>query len=170
MIFYTILDKDIDKIYQVLDSSLWSVHSVQPHVSKKIQNQSKKFKYLYIYAILAVQVVGGVAHLSIWGSHSELQLSVLAFKAFFGSWSRIIEHFYFCTFLYLAYVILRLPLLLLYVFLQLEIQFILLNRHILCISSNHNEEHVHNEVAQRDIKRKTIFCVKQHLVLKKSVI
>ena len=58
----------------------------------------------------------------------------------------------------------------LYVFLQLEIQFYLVNKHILAISIDDNVENVHKWVIQKDIQRKIIFCVKQHSVLKRSVI
>ncbi|KAJ3615771.1 hypothetical protein Zmor_012310 [Zophobas morio] len=170
MIFSIFLDKDINEIIQALDSKLWSIHSVDPRVSKKIQYKSRKFNYLFTYALLVLTGSIGVVSLSVWGSEDELYLSVLTFKDLFGSWSSVIKHFYFCTFSFAAYSIFRLPFLMLYVFLQLEIQFYLVNKHILAISIDDNVENVHKWVIQKDIQRKIIFCVKQHSVLKRFVI
>ncbi|XP_063900373.1 uncharacterized protein LOC135119927 isoform X1 [Zophobas morio] len=170
MILSIVLDKRINKVYEAMESKLWSIHSVNAHVSKKIKNKSKKFNYLFTYTLLVVAGALGVVHLAIWGSLDDMYLSVLTFKAFFGSWSTVIEHFYFCTFLFAAYSSIRLPFLLLYSLLHLEIQFFLLNGHILCISRNVKVENMHDWVIQKDIERKIIFCIKQHIALRRIII
>ena len=170
MILSMLLDKQINKVKEAMESKLWSIHSVNAHVSKKIKNQSKKFNYVFTYTLLVVAGVLVIVHLAIWGSLDDMYLSVLTFRAFFGSWSSVIEHFYFCSFLFAAYSSIRLPFLLLYSLLHLKIQFFLLNGHILCISRNAKVENVHNLVVQKDIERKIIFCIKQHIALRGSVI
>jgi hypothetical protein len=170
MIYLAICEKRYSEQSSSFHRFAWSIDSAGLEAKRSILNKSAMSNVInYISLLLTLFIT--VLNFPIWGNERELFLSVEVFEYIFGNWAKIPHVIYFATVPYLTYTAFRVPFMLLYCILQVQIQIFLVKEHILQISDHSTDSNNLNMIDdvsyQNAIHQRLCQDIRQHYEIKR---
>lgn len=139
----------------------WPTNFCGPRVQQELIKKMEKTKNI----ILVCFGLMGVAMIPIWIDIKDFLLCFHVYEYYFGVWAKIPYYLFVFTFPWLAFSSVRLPFMLIYAIVQIQMQVFLINQQITEISAVHGNGNDLNY--QNKISEKLQMCIKHHIMLKK---
>ncbi|EFA02951.1 odorant receptor 197 [Tribolium castaneum] len=167
MSFAIFIEKQVKMLEVETTSFFWPIDCCGPQVKKLIYDRSARINILN-YFTLAWFTLFGIIMLPVWGDQSEWFLCIQVFQQYFGSCWKLFYYFYFSTCPMIAFTAFRLPGLMLYGILHIDLQLVLIYQKIAQLSARRifSENIVDNAHYQKTVFRKLKLCISHHVKLK----
>ncbi|XP_044256964.1 uncharacterized protein LOC123006500 [Tribolium madens] len=170
-VFSVAFEKKIFEMSTILDQLCWPLSMIQKKAQIKIE---RKCQIINIFtSIVSLVFLSSTIVNSPWfGSQKDFFICFIVFEEYFGEWSFIPYYCYFVGITFLYYHFLRACFLFVYGFLEVQLQFFLIEEYlsqIYEIDDEKNWDYLQDIRYQEGIGKSLRLCIKHHNDLKKLV-
>lgn len=141
----------------------WPINFCGPEAQQELIKKIRKIKNILLTCFRLISV----ALILIWADIKEYFLCFQVYKYYFGKWSKLPYYTFVFTFPWLAFSSIRIPFMLIYGIMEIQMQVYLINQQIAEISEANEDKMRKNQNYQNKIFEKLQLCIKHHIILKR---
>nr|XP_015834087.1 PREDICTED: uncharacterized protein LOC107397676 [Tribolium castaneum] len=165
------MENDILEIVTFLDKICWSFNMVRKDAQMKLKRKCQVINMCILFVLLLLLSTLTI-NAPCFGSQREVFIFIQIFEEYFGEWSFIPYYFYFTAFPFLYYNFLKLWMSFVYMVLEAQLQFILVEEFLFetnQVNRLKGWKYLHDTGYQKKIEKSLRLCIIHHNALKKYV-